>query len=62
MARCRRCGIEIEAAADLEPDFCEACLEDFPDENEEDGDEADGVARADDYGLPSLDWMTDEPT
>ena len=54
MARCRRCGIEIEAAVDLEPEFCEACIEDFLDED-------DGVAYAEEHGLPSLDWMTDEP-
>ena len=56
MARCRRCGIEIEGAVDLEPDFCEACVEDFLDEADED----DGVPCADDRDLPILDWMNDE--
>jgi hypothetical protein len=60
VARCRLCGIEIEAAVDLEPDFCEACIEDFLDEDDTD-DEDDVVPCADDYGLPRLDWMTDEP-
>jgi hypothetical protein len=60
MARCKRCGIEIEAAVDLEPDFCEACIEDFLDDGDTD-DEDDGVLCEDDYGLPCLEWMTDEP-
>jgi hypothetical protein len=57
MARCWRCGIEIETALDVEPDFCEACIEDFLDEDDED----DGIQCADDYGLQCLDWMNDEP-
>jgi len=60
MARCKRCGIEIEAVVDLEPDFCEACVEDFLDEDDA-VEEDDGVTCADDYGLPRLEWMTDEP-
>lgn len=60
MTKCRRCGIEIEAVVDLEPDFCEACIEDFLDEDDA-GEEDDGVTCTDDYGLPRLEWMTDEP-
>lgn len=56
MASCRRCGIEIEAAGDLDQDFCEACIEDFIDEEDAD----DGAACVDEYGVPSLDWMPDE--
>ena len=59
MAKCRRCGIEIEAAVDLESDFCEACIEDFLDEADA-GEEDDGVPCADDHDLPIRVWMTDE--
>lgn len=55
MARCRRCGIEIEAAVDVEPDFCEACVEDFLDEDDADDD----VAYTEEYGLLHLDWLTE---
>ena len=56
MARCGRCGIETEAAVDLEPEFCEACIEDFLDEDDDDS-----VAYVEEHGLPSLEWMNDEP-
>ena len=60
MAWCERCGIEIESAADLEPGFCEACIEDFVDEDDA-VEEDDGVTCTDDYDLPRLEWMTDDP-
>jgi hypothetical protein len=59
MARCRRCGIEFKAAVDLDPDFCEACVADFLDEDYA-GDEDDGVPCVDDHDVAGGDWMTDE--
>ncbi len=60
MAICRRCGIEIKVAVDLEPEFCEACIEDFLDD-EDAYEEDDGVTCTDDYSLPRLRSIADEP-